>query len=601
MAQQVGRVRRVICLAALALGVMAAPAHAATFKVNTHSDSSVAGGCTTASACSLRDAVSAANATGGADTISLLAGRYELVSGSLQVAAPVTFDGVGARDTVIDANGTGSVITDNSTSALTVKDLTITGGAAGLGDGGGIFSDGDLTLDHVTITGNSSSVRGGGVATPTFLLDGALVLTPVTITASTISNNTVTGVGNGIGGGIATSGDLTLTNSTVTGNRVTSIGNNEASGIETQAGTTTLVNSTIAGNQTAGTLNVASAGITDTPAFPSQLVARNTIVAGNKAGTATVNCALTDATPTTANNISDDSTCHFSDSGSQQGANPRLKPLANNGGPTDTLSFAAGAPPYNRGTGTGCPTTDQRGNGRPKYGACDVGALELAPPTASTGSASDVTTSESSARARAAAAGSAATLTGIAGNPLAFSGSAFFQIGTTTGYGRTVSVGTLAALVSGRALAARVGSLTPGTTYHFRLVASNIDGTAAGRDVTFRTPTAAQARRSRPRVSLRGVRGTGRACVRGDFSVRIRARVTSGSRLRSVRVRLDRRLIKRTRRSSFRVRIHAKRLRRGRHRISVRATDRGGRTRVVSRTFRRCAPPAPVRVPRFTG
>jgi hypothetical protein len=48
---------------------------------------------------------------------------------------------------------------------------------------------------------------------------------------------------------------------------------------------------------------------------------------------------------------------------------------------------------------------------------------------------------------------------------------------------------------------------------------------------------------------------------------------------------------------SFWVRIKAAKLRGGRHRISVRATDRGGRTRVVNRSFFRCRR----MLPRFTG
>jgi hypothetical protein len=62
-----------------------------------------------------------------------------------------------------------------------------------------------------------------------------------------------------------------------------------------------------------------------------------------------------------------------------------------------------------------------------------------------------------------------------------------FQIGRTIAYGShtksySAGSGTTAKLVS-----VGVGHLTPGTTYHFRLLATNADGTAVGADRTFRT------------------------------------------------------------------------------------------------------------------
>lgn len=63
----------------------------------------------------------------------------------------------------------------------------------------------------------------------------------------------------------------------------------------------------------------------------------------------------------------------------------------------------------------------------------------------------------------------------------------FFQWGLTTGYGdqgSPVSIGAGTTSVSVRQTAA---GLTPGTTYHYRLVATNGSGTSAGADRTFRT------------------------------------------------------------------------------------------------------------------
>jgi hypothetical protein len=55
----------------------------------------------------------------------------------------------------------------------------------------------------------------------------------------------------------------------------------------------------------------------------------------------------------------------------------QLHALANNGGPTETMALAPGAPPV--GTGFGCEATDQRGVRRPT-GSCDAGAYQVDPP-----------------------------------------------------------------------------------------------------------------------------------------------------------------------------------------------------------------------------
>ncbi|WP_223847121.1 T9SS type A sorting domain-containing protein [Hymenobacter montanus] len=56
---------------------------------------------------------------------------------------------------------------------------------------------------------------------------------------------------------------------------------------------------------------------------------------------------------------------------------PLLSPLANNGGPTQTMALRAGSPAIDAG-GSSCPATDQRGLVR--VGACDIGAYEFSAP-----------------------------------------------------------------------------------------------------------------------------------------------------------------------------------------------------------------------------
>jgi CSLREA domain-containing protein len=56
---------------------------------------------------------------------------------------------------------------------------------------------------------------------------------------------------------------------------------------------------------------------------------------------------------------------------------PRLGPLADNGGPTPTMLPGPGSVAINALAGAPCPGTDQRGLPRPQVGACDAGAVEI--------------------------------------------------------------------------------------------------------------------------------------------------------------------------------------------------------------------------------
>jgi uncharacterized repeat protein (TIGR01451 family) len=105
----------------------------------------------------------------------------------------------------------------------------------------------------------------------------------------------------------------------------------------------------------------------------------NTIIAGNTVNGSEQDCFGLVA-PTSANNLTGDASCAFSDAGSAQTADAGLEPLGDNGGPTDTLALRFDSPAYDKGTDTGCPATDQRGVVRPQGTACDIGAFELVPP-----------------------------------------------------------------------------------------------------------------------------------------------------------------------------------------------------------------------------
>jgi hypothetical protein len=111
------------------------------------------------------------------------------------------------------------------------------------------------------------------------------------------------------------------------------------------------------------------------------------------------------------------------------------------------------------------------------------GLAQAVPPGVSTGPAVNVTATTAQLRGFVDANGLPTTY--------------FFEYGPTTAYGSATRLDDVGSASGGRAVRANVGSLTPGTTYHYRIVATNSDGTASSLDRSFatRTPFTVRARR----------------------------------------------------------------------------------------------------------
>ena len=82
-------------------------------------------------------------------------------------------------------------------------------------------------------------------------------------------------------------------------------------------------------------------------------------------------------------------------------------------------------------------------------------------------------------------------------NPNGASTTIYFQYGLTTGYGSTTISGNIG--TSARNYGSTISSLSPNTTYHFRIVAYNTGGTSYGSDLTFTTSAQAPPAASTPR------------------------------------------------------------------------------------------------------
>jgi Fibronectin type III domain len=105
--------------------------------------------------------------------------------------------------------------------------------------------------------------------------------------------------------------------------------------------------------------------------------------------------------------------------------------------------------------------------------AVGFGAMAAAGPVVSTGSVSAI-------------ANTSAIVTGSV-NPNGQATTYAFQYGTTTQYAQESGVQEIGAGTTPQTVSMQLTDLQPGTTYHFRIIASNAGGTVAGSDVTFKT------------------------------------------------------------------------------------------------------------------
>jgi hypothetical protein len=222
---------------------------------------------------SLRSAILQANATAGADTIQFtpgLSGTIGLTSGQLIITHNLTIVGPTTGVLAVSGNHISRVFATDGGPTVTISNLTITNGNAGrgasAGAGGGIESDGALTLRNVIMTDNTCGADGGGAVNSAGARlniissklannssdEGGAVFNGIASTAF-IRNTTITtnhGGGDGDGAGIYNKGTMTIVTSTIAHN----IGRGSdffGGGIRSD-GALTILASTILGNLAQG-------------------------------------------------------------------------------------------------------------------------------------------------------------------------------------------------------------------------------------------------------------------------------------------------------------------------------------------------------------
>jgi CSLREA domain-containing protein len=388
------RLATVSVAACAVLGIAPALAAAGEITVNTTADEApVVNECLGSNPCSLRQAISVANET-VEPVINLPAGTYKLTltgaeeRGDLDIGtgSEIQINGAGARSTIIDATGLGERVFDiQEVGSLGLSRLTVTGGEAINVDGGGIrVLEGFLDLDRVAVRNNVASKEGYGGG---LYADSSIV----TIDSSLFAGNRNSGDG---GGFFTSDGETTVANSTIANNVVdTSLYPEHESwgafggGAEVSEGKLVMQNVTVAGNSIRDG-NGGGEGLgTGLAVYPEEGEFVNTIVYGNTGSEVEFLAQCAPAKPeerliSAGHNLeqqppSGEQRCF--ESPTDLIADPRLGPLADNGGETDTLALLDSSAAFNAADASRCPSTDQRGLPRPSLGGCDIGAFEVQP------------------------------------------------------------------------------------------------------------------------------------------------------------------------------------------------------------------------------
>jgi len=370
--------------------------------------------------------------TGG--TVHVAAGTYNEYN--IHISQSFNLVGAGARTTIIDGGGLGQVLCIASYvgQANTISGFTIQNGHVGWPDsdevnvqgagpgmpvgggvyvalhhvvimndctirdnmsdfmGGGIYNAGELSLNRCTLSGNTAGSYGGGIAnfvdgpnpapSPIAVSNGKMTLTNCTISGNSVkrpsvkfpaaSDAAIFRVPLMLGGGVFNGGVADFINVTIANNSV----------LDFKGMPETNISGPVLDMAHGGgfaNMPLQCTNPNNGPVIANSTVAtfKNTLVAGNIPEN-----GYNDKGIVTSHgyNLDSQNNCGFNKPTDQVNTNPLLGALQNNGGPTSTCAITASSPAFNRGTGAGAPSTDQRGVTRPQGGGYDIGAYECIPP-----------------------------------------------------------------------------------------------------------------------------------------------------------------------------------------------------------------------------
>ena len=262
----------------------------------------------------------------------------------------------------------------NESGSLTATNIVFNKNSVTIGGGGGVSNhDASATLANAIFRENRSNSSGGGIANSS---SGILI-----VRDSTLANNT-----SEFGGGVSNSGVLSMFNVTISGNSAFVQG-----GGVSNSGTLTLFNATISGNSGRdgggllgeGTINLVHVTFSENESGIYQmgtgvLTLKNVLLHASTDYNCQVQSGAT-AITSAGFNLSSDSTCPFNKTGDRVNVDPRLGPLADNGGFSRTHMLLPDSPAIDAGQCVNDLPADQRGLPRLQGAACDIGALERQP------------------------------------------------------------------------------------------------------------------------------------------------------------------------------------------------------------------------------
>jgi hypothetical protein len=480
------------------------------------------------------------------------------------------YNGTGATLTIAN-----STISGNATGAGAAGIEGFSGGGSDAGPGvdGGEGGDGGYGGAIYNETGATLSISGSMISANTTGVGG--VAGPGSDAAATPSRGGDSGEGGdgGGGAGIFNNGALSITGSTLSDNAAGAGGNSSTAGsglggdpsggvdqagdggsgvaiVNASATTTPIVDSTFSGNaagaagsgQSPGNpgeggaidnLDFAGTDLTDVTIADNTasvdaaisgpggrpLIETNSIIAANTNTVAGSESCNSDQIVDGGHNLAYQASGCAGVTG-----DPKLGPLADNGGPTQTMALAAGSAAVDLVPVSACTvTTDQRGLHRPAGSACDAGAYEVSPPAFSG--------TQAVADGPASASVSGQVTANLTDTKLTV------HYGTSTNYGSTTSATDVGSSSDAKSFSITLTGLTASTGYHVQVVATNADGTSSTSDMTITTAIAAAGPVAQATASVAHATVTGNvvlvslACAKGGSicsgALKLSSRVTT--------------------------------------------------------------------------